>query len=75
MSGGVGHRHSSDLVLLWLWHRPAAVALIGLLTWEPLYATGAALKKQKQTNKTNKKTKQKNTQNKPKQNKTKKKIM
>ena len=25
---GVGCRHGSDLVLLWLWHRPAATALI-----------------------------------------------
>ena len=37
----------------WLWHRPAAVAPIRPLTWEPPYATEAALKKQKQ--KTNKK--------------------
>ena len=28
MSCGVGHRLGLDLVLLWLWHRPAAVALI-----------------------------------------------
>ena len=27
MSCSVGHRHSSDLALLWLWHRLAAVAL------------------------------------------------
>ena len=27
MSCGVGCRHSSDLTFLWLWHRPAAVAL------------------------------------------------
>ena len=41
-----------DPVLLWLWCRPAAVALIGPLAWEPPYATGAALKnKNKQTNK------------------------
>ena len=26
MSYSVGHRHSSDLALLWLWHRPAATA-------------------------------------------------
>ena len=24
---GVGHRHISDLALLWLWHRPTAAAL------------------------------------------------
>ena len=28
MSCGVGHRHGSDLALLQLWCRPAAVALI-----------------------------------------------
>ena len=33
-----------DLALLWLWCRPAAVAPIGPLAWEPPYATGAALK-------------------------------
>ena len=26
-----------DLVLLWLWHRPAAAAPIILLAWEPPY--------------------------------------
>ena len=43
-SYGVGHRHGSDLMLLWLWGRPAAAALIGPLAWEPPYATGVALK-------------------------------
>ena len=47
MSCGVGRRCGLDLALLWLWHRPAAVALIRPLAWEPLYATGAALKRQK----------------------------
>ena len=47
MSSGVGHRHGSDLALLWLWHRQAATARIGLLAWEPPYAAGAALEKQK----------------------------
>ena len=42
MSCGVGHRHGSDPVLLWLWHRLAAVAPI-----KPPYAMGAALKSQK----------------------------
>ena len=28
MSCSAGHRHSSDLALLWLWHRPEALALI-----------------------------------------------
>ena len=50
MSCGVGHRCGSDTTLLWLWHRLAAVALIGPLAWEPPRATGAALKiKQQQT--------------------------
>ena len=48
MSCGVGHRPDLDLVLLWLWHRLAATALILPLTWEPPYVVGAALK---QTNK------------------------
>ena len=28
VSCGIGHRHSSDLMLLWLWRRPVAAALI-----------------------------------------------
>ena len=28
MSCGVGHRPALDLAWLWLWHRPAATALI-----------------------------------------------
>ena len=47
MSCGVGHRCGSDLVLLWLWHRLAATALTGPLAWEPPYAAGVALKRQK----------------------------
>ena len=42
MSCGVGHRHGSDLALIWLWHRLAATAPIRPLAWEPPYATGAA---------------------------------
>ena len=38
---------SSDLALLWLWHRPAAAALIQPLAWEPPYAVSAAIKKAK----------------------------
>ena len=51
VSCGVGHRRSSDLVLLWLWHRPAAVARIQPLAWDLPYATGAALKKKKKKEK------------------------
>ena len=51
MSCGVGHRRSSDLVLLCLWCRPAAVPLIGPLTWEPPCAVGAALKRKKEKKK------------------------
>jgi len=46
MSCGVSHRCGSDLALLWLWHRLAAVTLIGLP-----YVVGVAPKSQKQTNK------------------------
>ena len=42
MSCGVGHGCSSDPVLLWLWCRPAATALIWPLAWEPPYAAKAA---------------------------------
>ena len=53
MSCGVGHRHSPDLTLLWLWHRLVATAPFRPLAWEPPYATSAALKNKnkKQTNK------------------------
>ena len=55
MSCGVGHRCSSDLALLWLWRRPAAIALTRPLAWGPLYAAGAALKRQKTKKKKKKK--------------------
>ena len=51
MSCGVGHRYGSDLTLLWLWYRPAATAPIRLLPWEPPYAAGVALKRQRQKKK------------------------
>ena len=52
MSCGIGRRQGSDPTLPWLWCRPAAIALIRPLAWEPPYATGAALEKAKrQTNK------------------------
>ena len=47
VSCGVGCRHGSGLVLLWLWCRLAAVAPIQPLAWEPPYAVGVALKKKK----------------------------
>ena len=39
--------------LLWLWCRPATVARIQTLAWEPPHATGAAIKSKKQTSKKN----------------------
>ena len=36
-----------DPALLWLWRRLVATAPIRLLAWEPPYAAGAALKRQK----------------------------
>ena len=50
VSCGVGCRGSSDLALLWLWCRRAAVARIGPLAWEHPYAVGVALKSKKQKN-------------------------
>ena len=42
MSYGVGHRRRSDPVLLWLWYRLAATALMRPLAWKPPYATEVA---------------------------------
>ena len=47
MSCGIGHRRGLDLAWLWLWGRPAAVAPIRHLAWEPPYALGATLKSKK----------------------------
>ena len=44
---GVGHRLGWDPTLLWLWCKPAAIALIQPLAWEFPYAAGAALKSTK----------------------------
>ena len=55
MSCGVGHRHGLDPALLWLWYRPAAVAVIRPLAWEPPCAVGAALKTQNKIKYKNKK--------------------
>ena len=40
-----------DLVLLWLWCRPAGAALIRPLAWELPYAVGVALKSKKRKKK------------------------
>ena len=47
MSCGVGHRHGSDPMFLWLWYRLVAEALIQPIAFEPPHATGVALKKKK----------------------------
>ena len=44
-----------DTVLLWLWRRLAAVALIRHLAWEPPYSVGVALKKKPKKKKRKKK--------------------
>ena len=44
MSCGIGCRHGSDPVLLWLWHRLVAAALIQPLAWKLPYATRVAIK-------------------------------
>ena len=44
MSCGVGHRWGLDLVLLWLWRKPAAEAPIESLAQELPHAKGAAIK-------------------------------
>ena len=47
LSCHVGHRLGSDPALLWLWCRPAAVAPVRSLAWEPPYAAGMALNSKK----------------------------
>ena len=52
---GVGHRGGSDPMVLWLWCRPAAAALIQPLAWELSYATysrGPKKQRKKKTKKT-----------------------
>ena len=56
MTCGIDHRHGSDLALLWLWHRPAAIAPIRPLAWEFPYAVGAALKSKKKKEREKKQT-------------------
>ena len=46
---GVGHRYSSDPVLLCLWHRQAAIAQIWPLAWELPYVLGVVLKSEKRS--------------------------
>ena len=53
----LGRRHGLDLLLLWLWRRLAAAALIRPLAWEPPYAAGAALEKDEKTKKEKRKEK------------------
>ena len=48
MSSGVGRRCGSDPMLPWLWCRLVAIALIGPLAWEPPYAMGVALKRERE---------------------------
>ena len=48
MSCGVGGRCGSDLMLLCLWGRPAAIALVWSLAWKLPYAMAVALKRQKE---------------------------
>ena len=62
MRCGVGRRRSLGPELLWLWRRPAAIALIGPPIWEPPYAAGATLKKTKKKKKNQIKPKQKTHQ-------------
>ena len=58
MSCGVGCRRGSDPALLWLWCRAPAITLIEPLAWEPQYAMGVALKRQKKRRKKKKPPKQ-----------------
>ena len=48
---GISRRCGLDLTWLWLWCRPVATAPIQPLAWEPLYDTGAFLKKKKKKKK------------------------
>ena len=51
MSCGVGHGLGSGPALLWLWCRPAAVAPIHPLIWEPPYAPEKKMQKKKKDKK------------------------
>ena len=52
-AAALDHRCGFDPALLWLWHRPAAVAPIQPLAWELPYATGAVPKRKKKKKKKN----------------------
>ena len=52
VSYDVGRRHGSDLVLMWLWCKPGATALIRTLSWELSYAAGVTLQTTQQQNNT-----------------------
>ena len=47
VSCSVGRRLGWGLASLWLWCRPAAIAQIRSLAWDPPCAVGAALKSKK----------------------------
>ena len=51
MSSSVGCRHCLGPMLLWLWRRLAATALIRPLAWELTYAASMALKTKKKKRK------------------------
>ena len=55
MSCGVGRRHSSDPLLLWLWRWSMATAPIRPLAWELPYVAGVAQEKAKRQKKKKKK--------------------
>ena len=50
LSWGVGLRCGSDTALLWLRYRPALMALIWPLAWDPPYAMDVPLKRKKKKN-------------------------
>ena len=52
MSYGIGRRHGSDPVLLWLGLGLVAAAVIPPLAWELPYATSVALKSKENQTKT-----------------------
>jgi len=51
MSCSVNLRLGSDMMLLWLWHRPAATSPIQPLAWDPPYATSVDLESKKKKKK------------------------